>query len=92
MGLLGDVHAEDLRLEVALAWFRTEVDEIACVGDVVDGLGSDETCVVTLDEARDVTARFRGGAAAPESESDEGGDDESTDEPEEAPEPEEAEG
>ncbi len=48
MGLLGDVHAEDLRLEVALAWFRTEVDEIACVGDVVDGLGSDETCVSRL--------------------------------------------
>ncbi len=48
MGLLGDVHAEDLRLEVALAWFRTEVDRVACVGDVVDGLGSDETCVSRL--------------------------------------------
>jgi parvulin-like peptidyl-prolyl isomerase len=78
--------------------FGTMVQLTARVGDGARFLGwsgactgSDETCVVTLDEARDVTARFRGGSAAPES--DEGSsDDEASDEPEEAPEPEEAEG
>lgn len=58
--------------------------------------GSQPTCVVTLDEAREAVARFRGGSAAPSS--DEGGDDEgSGDEaaPEDEPadeEPAEAEG
>lgn len=39
-GLIGDVHAEDQRLRVALeALGREQVDRVLCTGDVVDGLG-----------------------------------------------------
>jgi predicted phosphodiesterase len=41
IGVIGDVHAEDERLERALAEFRRrQVDAILCVGDVVDGAGN----------------------------------------------------
>jgi len=45
-GLIGDVHAEDARLEVALkALFAAGVDRVLCTGDVVDGQGNvDRSC------------------------------------------------
>jgi predicted phosphodiesterase len=45
-GLIGDVHAEDERLRVALDALRSEaVDEIFCTGDLVDGHGDvDRAC------------------------------------------------
>lgn len=40
LGVLGDVHAEDLCLAAALAFMRgLSVDAILCVGDIVDGAG-----------------------------------------------------
>ena len=55
--------------------------------------GSEETCIVTMTEARTVSARFRGGSAAPASMDSEESDEESSEEPEEAEEePTEAEG
>lgn len=45
-GLIGDVHAEDERLRVAIDALRAEnVDQILCTGDVVDGHGDvDRAC------------------------------------------------
>lgn len=45
-GLIGDVHAEDERLRVAISAFaRAKVDRILCCGDLVDGHGDvDRTC------------------------------------------------
>ena len=46
IGLIGDVHAEDERLRVAIAALTAEkVDKILCCGDLVDGHGDvDRTC------------------------------------------------
>lgn len=51
LGLLGDVHAEDARLEAALTHLTAlGVDRIACVGDVCDGEGSlARTCALLSD-------------------------------------------
>lgn len=48
VGVLGDLHAEDERLEAALALLRAEgADLILAVGDIVDGPGSvDRTCAL----------------------------------------------
>jgi hypothetical protein len=41
IGLIGDVHAEDGFLEIALNHLQAlRVDVCLCVGDVVDGLGA----------------------------------------------------
>jgi predicted phosphodiesterase len=47
-GLIGDVHAEDDRLDVALrALGELRVDRVLCVGDLVDGEGdADRTCAL----------------------------------------------
>lgn len=52
LGLIGDVHAEGDRLEVAIATMR-DVDRLASVGDVVDGDGDLSRCIALL-EAHDV--------------------------------------
>ena len=40
LGVLGDIHAEDRRLETAIAWLKERgVDRIVHVGDVCDGVG-----------------------------------------------------
>lgn len=46
LGLIGDVHAEDERLRVAIAALTAaKVDRILCCGDLVDGHGDvDRTC------------------------------------------------
>lgn len=49
LGLLGDIHAEDVRLAAALAIFRREhVDQVLFVGDVVDGEGDVDRCCALL--------------------------------------------
>ncbi len=49
IGFIGDVHAEDQRLEIALATLQTQnIECIACVGDVVDGPGDIERTVALL--------------------------------------------
>lgn len=51
--LIGDVHAEDERLETAIALARGErVDAILCVGDVADGHGDLERTVELLERER----------------------------------------
>ena len=46
VGLIGDVHAEDERLRIAIAALAAEkVERILCCGDLVDGHGDvDRTC------------------------------------------------
>jgi len=58
VGVIGDVHAEDVRLEAALAHLAArDVDAVLCVGDVADGVGSLERCVQLLQERRVMTVR-----------------------------------
>jgi predicted phosphodiesterase len=53
VGALGDIHAEDALLEVALAQLRLEgADAIVAVGDIADGEGSVDRCCALLTEAR----------------------------------------
>jgi predicted phosphodiesterase len=52
IGLLGDVHAEDGALAVALRFFADAgVDLVAAVGDIVDGPASADRCCALLAEA-----------------------------------------
>jgi putative phosphoesterase len=45
VGVIGDVHAEHLRLERALAFLQRKADHILCTGDIADGVGSvDRAC------------------------------------------------
>lgn len=51
VGVLGDIHAEDVRLESALELFaRSCVDAVLCVGDVVDGHGDVEHTIELLEQ------------------------------------------
>ena len=51
-GVLGDLHAEDATLEVALRCFEEAgVDQVVSVGDIVDGLGSVDRCCALLQRA-----------------------------------------
>lgn len=45
VGIIGDIHAEDKRLEACLAYLTPlGLDALLCVGDVVDGQGDAERC------------------------------------------------
>lgn len=58
LGLIGDVHAEDERLDAALAALRAErVDLVLCTGDLVDGHGDVDRACALLGEGRVVTVR-----------------------------------
>lgn len=58
IGVLGDIHGEDARLEVALGLFERErVEAVLSVGDVIDGLGDDERTVQLLRAAGAPTVR-----------------------------------
>lgn len=58
IGIIGDVHAEDIALAEALDRFRAEkVDSILCVGDVADGAGDLERCVALLEDNGVLTVR-----------------------------------
>ncbi len=51
VGLVGDVHAEDVLLEVTLGYLlRNHIRTILCTGDVVDGWGNTERCCRMLQE------------------------------------------
>lgn len=53
LGVLGDIHAEDQRLETAIAWLEARgVDRIVHVGDVCDGEGSLERTLALLEAHR----------------------------------------
>jgi putative phosphoesterase len=57
-GLVGDIHAEDERLDAALAIFRRErVDQVLFVGDVVDGKGDVDRCCALLAAANALGVR-----------------------------------
>ena len=51
IGVIGDIHAESTRLRKALEFLQTmDLDEILCVGDVVDGTGDVNECCELLRE------------------------------------------
>lgn len=54
IGVIGDVHCEDVALERALNALH-DVDAILCVGDIVDGLGDVERCIELLMNGRVLT-------------------------------------
>jgi len=58
IGLIGDVHQEDLALAWALGWLSDErVDLVVCVGDIADGFGDLDACCELLDSHGVVTVR-----------------------------------
>ncbi|UQA62697.1 metallophosphoesterase family protein [Polyangium aurulentum] len=58
LGFVGDVHAEDERLALALERLRgAGADLIACVGDIVDGPGDVDRCFELLDAPDVVSVR-----------------------------------
>ena len=51
MGVIGDIHGEDARLESALQWMeKQKVEAILSVGDIADGAGNLQRCVDLLRE------------------------------------------
>jgi predicted phosphodiesterase len=58
IGLIGDVHAEDDRLRLAINHLQEyELCEILCTGDVVDGPGCPDACIEMLEKAGVKTVR-----------------------------------
>lgn len=58
LGLIGDVHAEDGLLRIALDALQAEgVDRILCTGDIVDGLGDVDRACTLLREANALVVR-----------------------------------
>lgn len=58
LGFVGDVHAEDERLALALERLRAAgTDAIACVGDIIDGPGDVDRCFELLDAPDVVSVR-----------------------------------
>ena len=52
IGVLGDIHAEDARLSRVLTFLKGhDLDAIASVGDIVDGMGDVERTIDLLQEA-----------------------------------------
>ena len=58
VGLLGDVHAQQYRLDAALELFdELGVDAVLCVGDIADGPGDLDKCCTLLDQGGVHTVR-----------------------------------
>lgn len=60
VGIIGDVHAEDVLLTAAIAFLREckpPVDALLCTGDIVDGTGNVDRCCAVLEEAGVQTVR-----------------------------------
>jgi predicted phosphodiesterase len=58
LGIIGDVHAEDVRLAQALAYLDSaQVDQTICTGDIVDGLGCPERSLRLLQQHQVKTVR-----------------------------------
>lgn len=56
LGIIGDVHAEDVFLDNVLEFFKGRgIARIVCTGDISDGMGSLDRCVRLLDAARCIT-------------------------------------
>ena len=57
-GLIGDIHAEDRLLAVAIDWLiGRRVDRLLCTGDLVDGVGDAGRCCSLLAQAGVLTVR-----------------------------------
>ena len=51
IGLIGDVHAEDKRLQAAISYLQlADVDSLICTGDIVDGNGDPDACIRILED------------------------------------------
>jgi putative phosphoesterase len=50
LGILGDVHCQDVKLVLAINYLRNNADAIVCVGDIVDGTGDCSKCIDLLIE------------------------------------------
>ncbi|MBX3198806.1 MAG: metallophosphoesterase family protein [Labilithrix sp.] len=58
LGLIGDVHAEDIHLRLTLDAFReARVERVLCTGDVVDGPGDVDRACALLREANALVVR-----------------------------------
>lgn len=58
IGVIGDVHAEETRLARVLDFFTTRgVQRVLQVGDFIDGMGSDASCVRQLRDADALVVR-----------------------------------
>ncbi|MBS1788844.1 MAG: metallophosphoesterase family protein [Acidobacteria bacterium] len=58
IGVLGDIHCEDVRLAAALQFFQTQNLDLVCsVGDLIDGLGDPNRTIELLQQFRVVTVR-----------------------------------
>ena len=58
IGLIGDVHQEDLALGWALGWLSDQqADLCVCVGDIADGFGDLDACCELLDSHGVITVR-----------------------------------
>lgn len=58
IGVIGDVHACDERLTHLLGFLQAQaLDQLVCVGDVVNGPGDPNACAALLDSAGVVTVR-----------------------------------
>ena len=58
IGLIGDIHAEDARLERALDLLASRgVELLAATGDIADGVGSVDRCCALLEERRVLVVR-----------------------------------
>jgi len=58
VGIIGDIHTETVRLELALHFLQKEqVECILCVGDIVDGQGNVDKCCELLQEFNVIIVR-----------------------------------
>ncbi len=58
IGVLGDIHCEDVRLAAALDFFQTQsLDMVCSVGDIVDGPGDPNRTIELLKQFEVVTVR-----------------------------------
>ncbi|MEO6725161.1 MAG: metallophosphoesterase family protein [Blastocatellia bacterium] len=58
IGVIGDIHCEDRRLEAALQFFQAEQLDLVCaVGDIVDGPGDPNRSVALLQQYQVITVR-----------------------------------
>jgi predicted phosphodiesterase len=58
IGVIGDVHACDKRLDHLVGFFQAQsLDELLCVGDVVNGPGDPDACAALLQAAGVITVR-----------------------------------
>jgi predicted phosphodiesterase len=56
LGIIGDLHGEHERLEIALDWFATQqIDMVVCTGDIADGRGCINRSCELLREAKVLT-------------------------------------